>query len=305
MSTIVPVNQRGMRLHVVGDQPDSKSVILSCNGIQNSLEDAKEMGCSISEKFGGRQVHVFHNPTSLFQYWDPKKREQQETKLVKYLAFNIRRLLDGKESMQIFAHSHGTVLVEKALRAIRNAKGLGSKVTSKIEAHAFGGATVIPNRLAGKVYNYLFERDEIAKFGNVISGPQHILETIEAINRIMDEKGISRKEAINEKVRRGQSYPAPIDNQVLSENLEVAAKVKKYHSLFKRYNVLFLKSSAIEHPDYAELGATSFFENIKILGLNFCKGAFAIGSDIFQNHTFTSYAHVVDQIAQKEVRRMK
>lgn len=305
MSVLIPINQRGMGLHVVGVQPDSKSVILSCNGIQNSLEDAKEMGRSISEKFGGRQVHVFHNPTTFTQYWDPKKRRSQENELVRTLALNIRRLQLEKKSMQIFAHSHGAVLVEKALCTISNAKGLGSKVTNKIEVHAFGGATVIPNRLAGKVHNYLFERDEIAKFGNVISGPQHIIETIESINRIMHEKRINRKEAINEKVRQEQSSLAPLDSQVSSENLEVAAKVKKYHSLFKRYNVLFLKSPAIEHPDYAELGATSFFENIKILGLNFCKGAFAIGCDILQNHTFASYVHIVDQIAKQEVRRMK
>ncbi|GAB5412213.1 MAG: hypothetical protein ChlgKO_13270 [Chlamydiales bacterium] len=294
MSALIPINQQGMGLHVVGVQSDSKSVILSCNGIQNSLEDAKEMGWSISEKFGGKQVHVFHNPTNFFQYLDSKKREHQEAKLVRALAVNIYRLLDGKESMQIFAHSHGTVLVEKALRVIDKVRGLGRKSTKKIEVHAFGGATIISNRLAGKVHNYIFERDEIAKLGNVISGPQHILETIETINRIMHEKGISRKEAINEKVRQEQSHSALPDNQVLSENLGFAAKVKRYHSLFKRYNVLFLKSPAIEHPGCAELGEASLFENFVIEI-----------SDIFQNHTFTSYAHVVDQIAQKEVRRMK
>lgn len=302
MSAIVPVNQRGMGLHIVGDQPDSKSVILSCNGIQNSLEDAKKMGRSISEKFGGRQVYVFHNPTTLSQYWDPKQRRIQEGKLAHALALNICRLQVEKKSLQIFAHSHGAVLVEKALDKIGKTKGLGSKVADKVEVYAFGGATIIPNRLAKKVQNYVFEEDGIAELGNRTSLEVRPKEEIEAIseikelNKLMRTEGLSRDEAIRKKVNQ----------DVLWLNCPLNALVKKYEGYFERYNIESLPSSEFDHPEYTDLSKTKgLWNKIKAGVSNVWAGAAAFGSHFLDNHSFTSYEHIVDQIAEQDLRRMK
>jgi hypothetical protein len=163
------------QIRTVGGQPHRGETIILCNGIETSFEDALSKGRGISQMYGGRQVVVFHNPTSaagyLLAYYttDPAALREQGV-LSRALKELIQsRIQEHQKNPEVdktairiilFVHSHGARVAFGALHA------LGEAEKQKIYVYAFGGAVLIPKNFARVARNYFLAGDSIAGKAN-------------------------------------------------------------------------------------------------------------------------------------------
>ena len=170
-------------LNLFVDRPETTDdkVILFCNGIFNTENDARKSAQLISENFGNRQVVICYNPTwvSFFFCQSTKKlfpeivtdevvalQEAQEQALAFQLMREINRLIIQKKHVYLFAHSHGAYLSKLALQKLNELqKSKRVLVRANIDVYTFGGITIIPNTLTKdapinlRVMNCLFNWD--------------------------------------------------------------------------------------------------------------------------------------------------
>ena len=205
--------------HFVAGSDVPGRMLLFCNGIENTFSDAEKSAQMISKIFEGERVYIFHNPTRAIDYYNPEyarpaeaaeksyigkavsyvantigKHQKTEPEIVLELVDKIRLLLaKGLEHREcklcIFAHSHGARVVRQALEQVLDWKEF-------LEIHAFGGATIIPNELARKVHNYIFDIDWVSAGGNITDHKEHnepgLVSGILATTMIMRQQGNAR-----------------------------------------------------------------------------------------------------------------
>lgn len=162
-------------IRTVGGQPHRGETIILCNGIETTFEEALSKGRTISQMYGGRQVFVFHNPTSaggyLLAYYttDPAALREQgvlSRALKELIQSQIQQYQENTEvdrtaiRIILFVHSHGARVAFGALHALKDAE------KQKICVYSFGGAVLIPRNFARVAQNYFLAGDSIAGRAN-------------------------------------------------------------------------------------------------------------------------------------------
>lgn len=347
----ISINQKITKEVVMADQATLPSVgslkipgktILFCNGIMNDEKAAEESAGLISEVFGGRQVFYYHNPTGLKDYFSfgPENIHEQVS-LAAGLAREINSFINtdlekGKLEPQrvcvaLFVHSHGAVIAKSALEVL-------SKFKSYIRVYAFGGAALIPNSLAQKVQNYMFDEDIIAEMGNIKSEDEKILRSVKEIKEIAAREKQEEVHAIyfkaykdlylylcpflslrinatedwetkKDKDERYQKVFEQRDEEALFSDPYLIKRVKKYSCYFEDYNIVFIKGTVFQHPEYDELKKHSsvkefFFnipENVCKGWENIGKGLLAVGCYALENHLFSAYRERIHEAASFEM----
>lgn len=314
----------------VGNNVRSGETFMFCNGIMNSFDDAKSGAQIVANAFGNRKVFIYHNPTSLSNYFDVSiEKYECQAGLANALAEKIMEfiLADQKEKIEqscvtLFVHSHGAVIAEAALKSL-------SGVKDKLKVYAFGGATVIPNQLADKVDNYIFNEDLVSIFANLDPSKKNVLSSVKQIAEIADKKNISLEEAIleqayrdlfldlnplnrtvysDDKVNRFKQIFVENNKKFLMSDQDFLKKIDEYCDYFKDHNIFILKGTPFIQPNYNEIKTHSnieeFGQNIlgNIFGMvgNFVKGLGAAGLHALENHQFSAYESVVKTIASQE-----
>jgi len=330
-------------LPIVGQVPNHPGkTLIFCNGLMNELDGAKASAGVISDAFGGRQVFVYHNPTDINAYFDSNIEQfERQIDLSVSLAHIIHNSISsdrerGIDERQIcvtlFVHSHGAVVAEKALFGI---SALDETDKDKIRVYAFGGATILPNRLASTVQNYVFDEDLIADFANLKPSEKMVLYKTKQITKVMMEEGVALQIAIinqaykdlhfelhplsrsshveNAQSRReyDQRYRQIFvqnDLHALSLDPYFFVRIREYIACFRDYNVIILEGAPFQHPEYSEIQRHSnvreALDNLpknlaSILG-NAFKGLAALGSHALTNHLFSAYGPVIEDIARQE-----
>lgn len=162
-------------IRTVGGQPRRGETIILCNGIETTLEEALAKGRSISQMYGGREVVVFHNPTSLVgytaAYYTPSMEALREQGVLsrtlrELILSHIQQHQDNlavdRTAIRIilFVHSHGARIAFRALSELQDEE------KQKIHVYAFGGAILIPKNFARVAQNYFLDGDYIAGRAN-------------------------------------------------------------------------------------------------------------------------------------------
>lgn len=178
-----------------------QSRLIYCNGIESTIEQAvQEQGKLISDAFGGRGVTVVCNPTKVSHYFNLHTAEQDafENSVADTLLQQIQDQMQGASTMDrterkkviLFAHSHGTQILLKALQK------LSPEERPYVTVYTFGGITMIPKNLAHKVEIYFNEGDIIGKSGNRAHDSEKVLENYLKIEHRMRVEGVDCKRAI-------------------------------------------------------------------------------------------------------------
>lgn len=322
------------------DHMPGKTVVF-CNGIMNDFEKARSSATAISQAFGGRKVFIYHNPTTLIGYFDSSLiQSRSQTNLTETFARKIHELIAYHEAQGInndqiritlFVHSHGAIITKKALESLAI---LHPTDKDKIDVYSFGGATMIPNHLASKVHNYVFDADLIAGLGNLRNRQDMVLYQAKQIHQLMTEKRISRESAIIQqsyidlhmeltpfsRAGRLESRQVCLDKnhrytQIFEKkNKEALAadpyfrqRIEEYQTLFRSYHINILNGTPFQHPGYNEIKQHSNLSefvsntpgNLASGFQNFCKFLSAAGSHALINHNLSSYQTTVRRIAQE------
>lgn len=262
------------------------TTLMFCNGIMNDLDNAKASASVISQAFGGRQVFVYHNPTTCSDYFETTEEKiMRQMDLSTSLADKIHDFIlsDRKTGIKdheiciiLFAHSHGAIVTNRALAGI---SGLDQTHQNKIKVYAFGGAIMIPKSLASKVYNFVFNEDVISLAASV--RPENMVSYhVQRIFTIMKEKGVNRETAITlyayEDLLRelhplnrstGREDPETKKNkdqryrqifvlnseETLSSDSFFLGRITNYITYFNDYNITILEGTPFVHPEYSEI----------------------------------------------------
>ncbi len=198
---------------VVGDVQCGNIRVIFCNGVENNEEGAKASAKKISRSYFDTQVHYFHNDTTLKQFFQHHSFEEQEhqSHLARQFAQFIRsHFFCPDANIFLFAHSHGAMVTEASLNL------LTPEERARISVTCYGGATMLPKNLAGRVSNVIKREDLIAHVGN------HANETIYKLRYEIDQKeqtGLSFNDAVykyaceevQEKMTRNYNAMQPLD----------------------------------------------------------------------------------------------
>lgn len=136
------------------------------NGINNDLEkDAESAASQIASRLGNKRVVLFYNPTSLKDYSAERTRFLIQ-RLFELIHTEFRRCQDGPDQenlikIQIFAHSHGSVLTKHAMLLVRE-----QLLKDSVEIVSLGGGVLVPKSLASKVSNFVNEFDLVPLLAN-------------------------------------------------------------------------------------------------------------------------------------------
>jgi len=308
--------------------------LLFCNGIMNDFDSARNGALLISNAFGGRKVFIFHNPTMLNNYFDRSFEEivdqvdlgTELSKKIHTFITNHREegIAESQICITLFAHSHGAFVTHMALIALNQAN------KDKLKVYTFGGAIVIPNRLAGIVHNYIFDEDLISDFGNLRAG--EILYQVKQITKFMREKGITLEIAIvkqayqdlfmelNPLSRVGRSENDKIkderysqifeqrNQQALIDDTYFRDKISEYVKCFTDYSITILEGAPFRHPEYNQILKHSnlgefvgnLTKNLSSMFENTYKGLAAFSSHVLNNHKLQAYQNTIQRIAQGE-----
>ncbi|MDX8430250.1 MAG: hypothetical protein SNF33_00335 (plasmid) [Candidatus Algichlamydia australiensis] len=289
--------------HIVGRVPSANPIVF-CNGIMNKPDEANASAESISNIFGGKRVIVKHNPTDFPSYLDFRVREDEEARLSRELAILINQLVEDKDHLVLFAHSHGVVISDRALQQ------LSRPVRRKIRVYTFGGASVIPKRLAGVAKNFVFKDDLIARVGNINSQRPSVLYSMNLVNGELGK--MSLDDAINKWAYRSLCNKIPIGspkyNTIVREGNPEAIvahpkyweELSRYKGYFDKYDVTFLDGEEFQTPAYKPLKkhSSNIFEFYQTVGINIFRGIAAFGANAFKNHEFSSYLPQIIEIAR-------
>lgn len=322
----------------VGQQQIPGKTLMFCNGIMNNPDSALESARIISNAFSNRQVFVYHNPTTLEDYFESKPEHiERQIDLAVYLSQEIKgfilsdrqRGIDNREICVIlFVHSHGAVVAERALSVLEAEK-------QNIKIYSFGGATIIPNRLASRVQNFVFDEDLISDLGNVKATDKMVLYKAKQITKTMKEEGKALQIAIVEqaykdlhmelhpisRAGRQESYETRLsknqryrqifeqhDQQALISDPYFTERIRDYVACFTDYNIIILEGAPFQHPEYNQIkrhsNVNEFLENLpgNLASMieNAFKGLGAFGAHALTNHQFTAYSGVIQNIDLQE-----
>lgn len=139
---------------------EDNRVLIYCNGIMNSINDAEESGRLISKVFGNKIVTICYNPTSGVQFLlqaANKVQQQAELAFSVFLRRVICEALGVNSQVILFAHSHGAFI---SLQALENE--LIQEQRDRIHVYTLGGVAMIPKSLAARVENYVCDLDYFA-----------------------------------------------------------------------------------------------------------------------------------------------
>ncbi len=151
-----------MTIYTVGSHnPDPGISLMLCNGVANTLEDAKGLAGLVSRHFDHKKVTGIYNPATLVDYLDPSKSLPTVRLFKKVIRNHIPhdkniRSLRGRIHILIFVHCHGAYIAQKAL--------LNFPHKELVEIYSFGGAVMIPRALNAQ--NFLRESDATAQLSN-------------------------------------------------------------------------------------------------------------------------------------------
>ena len=154
--------------HQMGRGTTPGMSIFFCNGINNGNEDACATATAISRKFNNKEVFAFFTKTNFFDnvLFRSEKFKERSHIFAAFLAIHMTKCTeehDVNHRIILIAHSYGAVIANIALEQLK-----GSNVNRQIHVYTFGGAKMIPNSLAERVHNFMFDQDIIARWGNKI-----------------------------------------------------------------------------------------------------------------------------------------
>jgi hypothetical protein len=327
-------------LPVVGTTENAAGkTLVFCNGIMNDFENAKNGALQISRAFGDKKVFVFHNPTTLGDYFDPSlEQTADQINLGACLARKINEFIvqhreknipDEQICITLFVHSHGAVVTEKALAGVI---AFEQKHKDKISVYSFGGATVIPKQLASNVHNYFIHEDLVADFGNLRGRKEMILYQVKQIDKLMQEKNMTCERAILEQsykdlfmelhplnrigsrrieADKAQRYQAIFINksvEALIADPYFLERIEEYQACFQNYNITLLEGVPFQDSEYKEIKTHSnvpeFLGNLPgnlLTGVrNASVALFALGSHAAANHQLLAYQSTIEKIAEEE-----
>ena len=303
-------------LPAVGTQVNPPGIkIFSCNGVRTSKQKAIVHACMISYAFGGREVTVFHNPTSSWDLISPSNSEaERQRNLAADLAVHIHNFITDQQEagidyndirILVFAHSHGAVVTESSLTTLEETD------REKVDVYTFGGATMIANNLANRVFNYVHKDDRIANIGNFFSNDNLMLITAKRILYKANENGENLLGAIYEQAKIDTFWKLqPINWE--------GDKKSRYQAIFKQKSQAALESDSfflerlqiyltyfnthtifLQSPPEVGSASTSAHTsgNENSWLKNGIQLATSLGVELLKNHHFASYARITWHIA--------
>lgn len=293
------------------ESTETDTAIVFCNGLGNSHEDAEASASLVSRAFGGREVSIFYNPTTLDQYLNPATvQRDHEAELIRQLFDHIVVAMKEKTKTLIIAHSHGAVLAKRAIEK------LSDDQRGSIHLFAFGGATVIPKNLAGRVVNCFFEDDLISEMGNNIDEiEKRVLQILKRIHKLSEEHKCSLEDAVplsalqvlidmgqkkSEKFLNGKV----IDVKELKKDSRFIDLSEEYRRCIQDYEFKFIKSKKMSTPKFTKLQAprdsNKFTYTLSAITGNVIKGTVAAAEHVSTNHIFSSYEPALREVATEE-----
>ena len=166
--------------------PPGKSVIF-INGVGNSLAEAEKTAQLISNTTGNKSVILFYNPKLSNEYQavdgvEPLARGLSNLIVNQY--YQCYRSVDKPEKIRIaiIAHSHGAILLRKALKK----PSIDRAVKNTVSIANLGGATLLENKLGFCVVNTFHEFDWVPIFANMRHEQHQLIRWAATVNPVSE-----------------------------------------------------------------------------------------------------------------------
>ncbi len=168
-SSIIPIS--GSKLMIIEGHKESGMTIIGINGINNSLEEAKDNALYLQKLASGYEINWVYNQThssivdileaGILNY-SGISPHAAAIEAVQLMEFHQENIDNPYAKALLFCHSQGAIHTKNAL------KNLPEEVQQRAIVIAISPAEIIPRHLCYKVFNYASSNDFIPQIGRAV-----------------------------------------------------------------------------------------------------------------------------------------